>query len=133
MSDNGTHNGGCLCGKSRYQALGVPVNVRVCHCRLCQKAIGAPFNARALFRGEDVRFEGPIRRFNSSDDLERLFCEACGTTVASHRISRDWYGLTLASLDDPAAFAPDCHFWTDSKLDWVETGGLPTYREAAPL
>ena len=54
------YEGGCLCGAVRYSAEAEPINERVCHCRLCQKAIGAAFNARLLFRIEDVTLSGPI-------------------------------------------------------------------------
>jgi hypothetical protein len=36
--------------------------------------------------------------------------------------------VTLASLDDPAAFAPDSHAWTMSRVPWLELGDeLPRY------
>jgi hypothetical protein len=60
------YEGGCLCGAVRYRADAAPVNQRVCHCRLCQKAIGAAFNARLLFRVEDVTFDGLVETVHSS-------------------------------------------------------------------
>ncbi|MEI9891759.1 MAG: GFA family protein [Caulobacteraceae bacterium] len=125
--------GGCLCGAVRYETTAEPVNQRVCHCRLCQKAIGAAFNARVLMRIDDVAIAGPIGVFHSSRALERGFCERCGSTVFSRRASGGIMGLTAGSLDDPSAFAPDMHFWISSKQPWLEiTDGLPQYPEGPP-
>ena len=35
--------GGCLCGAVRYEAAEAPRRIGYCHCRMCQKAGGAPF------------------------------------------------------------------------------------------
>jgi len=125
--------GGCLCGAVRYHADVAPINERVCHCRRCQKAIGAAFNARLLFRIDDVTVEGEVATVNSSPDLKRGFCAACGTTMFSRRDSRGIIGVTSGSLDDPSQFNPDMHFWTASKQPWVRLDdGLPQYEGAPP-
>jgi hypothetical protein len=127
------YEGGCLCGASRYVAHGDPINVRVCHCRLCQKAIGAAFNARVLFASNAVTLTGPIGRINSSADLTRGFCTRCGTTLFSERGSIGAVGLTLGSLDDPDAIKPTEHIWTSSKQTWLKLDdGLPQYPEGYP-
>ena len=127
------YEGGCLCGASRYVAKGAPLNVRVCHCRLCQKAIGAAFNARALFSSSLVQLSGPIGRSNSSADLARGFCIRCGTTLFSERASIGALGLTLGSMDAPDAFTPTEHIWISSKQAWVRLDdGLAQYPEGFP-
>lgn len=126
--------GGCLCGKVRYVATGEPLNVRACHCRLCQRAIGAPFNVRALYRCDAVSFRGPVARYASSDDLMRGFCPACGTTVTSERTSQGLVGLTLGSMDEPDRCpAPTVHIWTESRQNWLcLDDGLPEFPQGAP-
>lgn len=125
--------GGCLCGAVRYETTAAPLNQRVCHCRLCQQAIGAAFNARVLMRVEDVALTGAFATFPSSAGLERGFCPRCGTSVFSRRAAAGVIGLTAGSLDDPAQFQPDMHFWVASKQPWLEIAdGLPQYPEAPP-
>ncbi|MBM0206110.1 GFA family protein [Micromonospora sp. STR1s_5] len=127
------YEGGCLCGAVRYVAEGEPLNQRICHCRLCQRAIGAAFNARLLFAGKSVTLRGWFKTFNSSPDLQRGFCGRCGTTVFSARESTKVIGITAASLDEPERFRPTMHFWTSSKQPWVNLDdGLPHYPEGPP-
>lgn len=128
-----TFQGGCLCGASRYEAQGEPINVRVCHCRRCQRALGAAFNARVLMPIEAVTISGPVSRFNSSPALARGFCQVCGTALFSERVGGGVVGLTCGSLDEPDAFPPTEHMWTSSKQGWVKVNdGLPQYPERPP-
>jgi hypothetical protein len=125
--------GGCLCGAIRYAVDAEPINERVCHCRLCQKAIGAAFNARLLFRIDDVALTGPVETVNSSPLLQRGFCSRCGTTILSRREAAGIIGLTSGSLDDPALFRPQMHIYTASRQPWVKLDdGLPQYAEGPP-
>jgi hypothetical protein len=125
--------GGCLCGKVRYRAKAAPVNERVCHCRLCQKAVGAAFNARLLFAGADVAIEGPARWSHSSPDLQRGFCPECGTTLFTRRLSSGTVGVGSGTLDDPSLFRPRMHIFISAKQPWlVLDDGLPQYEEWPP-
>jgi hypothetical protein len=127
------YEGGCLCGAIRYVAEGKPINERICHCRICQKVLGAAFNARLLFHDTDVQMTGSVARFHSSPALERGFCPVCGTTIFSARKSAGIIGLTVGSLDDPGQFKPDMHFWTSSRQPWLRLNdGLPQYPEGPP-
>jgi len=128
------HEGGCLCGAVRFKTQGEPINVRICHCRICQKSMGSPFFARALFDQKAITLEGPTGRFPTSERLERVFCQTCGTRLAAWRKNGTAAGLALALFDERNAFAPTEHIWTSEKIDWVcVADGLPQYREGLPL
>ena len=67
--------GGCQCGAVRYRLEGEPTGANICHCRMCQKAGGAPFMAFGGVRmSEFVVTRGVISTFASSDIAERGFC-----------------------------------------------------------
>jgi len=128
-----TREGGCLCGAVRFKAEGEPVNVRICHCRTCQKAMGSPFFARALFDQRALTVEGPTGRYPSSEALDRVFCTVCGTRLFGWRKIGTMAGVALAAFDDRNAFAPTDHMWVTEKMDWVKLDdGLPQYSGTAP-
>lgn len=125
--------GGCACGAVRYQASAPPANIRVCHCRLCQKATGQPFFARAVFAREALSISGRLERHASSPKQNRAFCPKCGTPLFSEPQDRPFVGVALGSLDDPDALPPQAHVWTSRKVGWLKLDdGLPQYPEGAP-
>ena len=125
--------GGCFCGACRYETNAEPINIRACHCRMCQKAVGASFNARVLVPLDSLTITGPVGWYHSSDVLRRGFCTVCGTTMFSERASANFIGLTMGSLDDPDRFDPAEHIWVSSKQAWLAlSDDLPCYEEAAP-
>jgi len=114
-----TREGGCLCGAVRFKTEGKPVNVRICHCRLCQKAMGSPYFARAQFDQRALSVEGDTERYASSEHIDRVFCKRCGTRLFSWRRNGTLAGVALATFDDRNAFAPTEHIWVSEKMDWV--------------
>ena len=128
-----TREGGCLCGAVRFKAEGEPINVRLCHCRNCQKAMGSPFFARALFPQTALTVQGETDRYPTSERLDRVFCKKCGTRLFTWRKDGSAAGVALAVFDDRHAFAPTEHIWTSEKMSWVRLDdGLPQYKEGPP-
>ena len=99
--------GGCQCGAVRYALYSAPNNAGICHCRMCQKAVGGPFKAWANVRVADFAFtRGRAATFRSSSAAERGFCARCGTPLSFAYLKRpDVIGVTIGSLDTPQAVA----------------------------
>ena len=66
--------GGCQCGAVRFAVSAAPNRVSICHCRMCQKASGAPFASFADINKEDFAWtRGKPAAFKSSSIAERDF------------------------------------------------------------
>lgn len=119
--------GGCQCGAVRYALYARPEDVHLCHCRMCQKAVGNAFAALAPVRRRDFAWtRGTPAVFLSSSAAERLFCAACGTPLGFAYVDGDWMDPTIGSLDDPAAVAPQQHYGVESRVAWLDRlDGLP--------
>jgi len=112
--------GSCFCGAVKYAADGAPLNVRVCHCRDCQRLTGSAFFARALYPKKAVAITGAPAEFASSDDLVRKFCPRCGSQIfAERRSNPDAIAIALGSFDDLAGLAPSEHIWVSDKQPWL--------------
>ena len=125
--------GGCLCGALRYRIEGPPLHADYCHCRLCQRSTGAPVVAGGTWPGARFAWlHGEPGTFASSEQGVRSFCPNCGTQLTFvHADAPALVDVTLAGLDDPAAFAPEYHIWTMSRIPWLDTSDdLPRYTGA---
>jgi hypothetical protein len=128
------YEGGCACGAVRYSFSAEAIGARICHCRACQRAMGAPFLAQASFPRAALTLTGATSRFRSSERLWRHFCKICGTQLFVEPVDApDRLGIPIATLDNPAAISPEMHIWVSMKLPWIELADdLPKYPEASP-
>jgi hypothetical protein len=120
--------GGCQCGAVRYALFEVPVS-SVCHCRMCQKAVGGPFAALSkLPLAQFAWTRGTPGKFQSSSAAERHFCAACGTPLTFHFLDGDAIEVTTGSLDRPAQVPATKNFGVEGRLPWIDRlmpGRLP--------
>lgn len=112
--------GGCQCGAIRFAVSTQPTRIGVCHCRMCQKATGAPFASLADIPEEHVTWtRGKPATFQSSSLAMRDFCAACGTPLAYRMIGRPRIEIATGAFDRPQDVIPNKQFGTESRLDWV--------------
>ncbi|ORY64847.1 Mss4-like protein [Pseudomassariella vexata] len=130
----------CECGRVAFPTpQPKPWHVVVCHCDACKRTTGSTFRVSAIFKtelgsGSDILLNGSNenqeslvrkapRAAESGSVVERLFCTACGVSVAGRRLvdhepaSGEWLSIPAACID---GFDWDClqdkdlvsHFWT---------------------
>ena len=125
--------GGCYCGRIRYEVTGTPFHETNCHCSICRHTTGAPFVAWFSVRPSEFRLvSGEPTRFRSSTKGTRSFCAHCGTQLTFQ--GDDWpdeVDITTCSLDHAEQVPPCDHTRTSSKLRWIHlSDGLAQHPEA---
>jgi hypothetical protein len=122
-------NGGCLCGRVRYEARPEHRGGYYCHCRMCQLAFG---NTRAAYLNlakDQVHWLAPPAYYASSRIARRGFCPHCGTPLSFEFLDSRRMDLAVGSLDDPAQITPTEHFSIETRIEsWHADDGLPGQR-----
>lgn len=113
--------GGCQYGAVRYAIFSEKLDGDVvCHCRMCQRAVGAPFLAAFPIKKTDFEWTtGEPASFKSSSIAERHFCARCGTSLSYSLPESDNVDVTICSLDDPTLVEPTRQTGMESQLEWV--------------
>jgi hypothetical protein len=130
--------GGCYCGRVRYQAVGEPMLRAQCHCRPCQYFSGGAANMFMLMPPEGFEYTSGAPRQFARDDLERAvtreFCGDCGTHLLNRRPGLRAIILKAGTFDDPSLFgmAQMAINTRDKQAFNCIEEGLPTFEELPP-
>lgn len=122
--------GGCLCGGTRYVLEGAWEEIGDCHCADCRRASGAPFVTWGTVKREGMKLVcGAVRDVPHAKRL-RSFAACCGTPLFfAEAADTPTIDVTIASLDDPAPWAPQLAIWLEDRLPWVVLNeNLPAHR-----
>jgi hypothetical protein len=131
------YNGGCLCGRVKFEISGPIKHIIYCHCSQCRKAQGSAFAANGVVQAEDFHFvsgENNLTGFTPVGDQTKYFCQTCGSPIISRRDSLpNQVRIRLGALDSDIVERPEAHIFTTSKANWEDIcGNLPQYAEYEP-
>jgi len=112
--------GGCLCGAVRFEGEAFTKAAYYCHCTVCQKSTGEPFEIGVFIKSGTLSFtKGAPAYYQSSSFGKRGFCATCGSRLlwAAVNVEDDWgTNVAVCALDNPADVQPSCHTYTDTML-----------------
>ena len=119
-------DGGCHCGKVRYEADIEPEKVILCHCTDCQVISGTAF--RTVVFVPQSRFkllEGGVKTYiktaDSGNKRAMAFCADCGTHLYATSVDGDdnILGLRVGTARQRGELRPVKQYWCRSALDWT--------------
>ncbi len=126
------YEGGCFCGAVRYTLIGPPDWSAHCHCRSCQKAVGAAFATWAGVKAENFKVTKGEIATCQWPGVERGFCRNCGTSL-TYVAEEGWPGqisVLAPTLDDPGIASPAAHVYVEHQLPWVKLNDeLPRHEQ----
>ncbi len=122
-----TLTGGCQCGAVRYALYAQPVS-GICHCRMCQKAVGGPFAVLGTVATADFAWtRGQPGLFQSSSMATRGFCARCGTPLTYQGDDLAMLEVTVCSLDEPGRAPPTHQNGVEARQSWLDSlAALPS-------
>jgi hypothetical protein len=118
-------NGGCLCGKIRYQSKTDVVLQGNCHCIDCKKVSGSPFTTYVCVPEETLNIMGELKIFtwtsDSGNDVTHEFCTDCGSQVIhkSPIMAPGMVMLKSGTLDDMEDVKPAFDMFVNKKCQHV--------------
>jgi len=120
-------DGGCHCGKIRYEAEVDPGRVLICHCRDCQTLSGLAF--RTVVPSNEGSFRllsGTPRVYVKTAESGRrrvhTFCADCGTPIYSATGDGDTkvVGLRVGTIRQRDQLTPSDQYWVRSSRPWLQ-------------
>ncbi len=127
--------GGCLCGRMRYEVDGPLFDVANCHCSMCRRFHGAAFASYARIDISNFRWlagEGLLTVYESSPGKGWAFCRVCGSSLGVPHKGK-LSDLALGLLDGDPGVRPTEHIFVGSKASWYEIADdLPQHHAWAP-
>ena len=129
MSDD-ARQGGCRCGKVRFEAAGEPLLTMACHCTGCQRMTASAFSlsegypsaAFRLTQGETVigGLHGPTRHY---------FCDHCKSWLYTEPEGvADFINVRSTLFDAPRTERPFMETYAGEGLPWARTGAQHRYQ-----
>lgn len=127
--------GGCQCGAIRFRTTELIDNAHICHCRMCQKAVGNYF--AALVSSPKSKFQwtrGTPAHFSSSQGVERGFCADCGTPLFYDAVQSTDISLMIGAFDQSGTLKLISQDSIESRVPWFnEITNVPDSRTSEDL
>jgi hypothetical protein len=115
--------GGCLCGRIRYESDSEIVRAYHCHCLDCQKLSGTSGLSLLAIPDSDFRISGELKFFEKTGDsgskVSLGFCPDCGSNIVGkpQRLA-GMIAIAAGTLDDSSLFKPTLSIFSASAPSW---------------
>jgi len=127
MSEVERIEGGCLCGATRYRALGPWLHFVHCYCSRCRRATGTGHATNLLTAPDHLEWlagEANVQRYDlaSAASFAVSFCRVCGSPLPHLTRSGSLWVIPAGSLDREPSVNPSARIFWSSRALWSCSG-----------
>jgi hypothetical protein len=124
-----TRQGGCRCGKVRFEASGQPLLTLACHCTGCQRMTASAFALTDTYPANAFRItEGEVVVGGLHGATRHQFCDYCKSWLYTEPEGMsDLVNVRSTMFDAPDKEPPFVEIFVREGLPWACTGAAHSY------
>ncbi|GLU31737.1 aldehyde-activating protein [Trinickia caryophylli] len=122
--------GGCRCGRLRFEITAPPLLTMACHCTGCQKMSASAFSLSMAIpeNGFRVTAGEPVTGGIHGEQIHHRHCDWCKSWVFTElEPSMGFVNVRPSMLDDSSWFVPYMETYTSEALPWAKTGAAHSF------
>ena len=123
--------GGCRCGKVRFEVRGEPLLAMACHCTGCQHMTASAFSLSEGYRADDFRLVAGETVIGGAHGMTRHYhCDYCKSWLYTEPEGVENYvNVRSTMFDKPRSEAPFVELYLTEALPWARTGAAHSYQK----
>ena len=130
-----SHEGGCRCGKVRFQVESEPLVTMACHCTGCQRMTASAFSLSSLYPANIFQItsgEPVIGGMHGAD--HHYFCPHCMSWLFTRLNGADeLVNVRATMMDDVESYEPFIETYTSEMLPWATTPATHSFEKFPPM
>jgi hypothetical protein len=121
--------GGCRCGKVRFEASGEPLLTIACHCTGCQRMTASAYSLSEGYTADTFRVtDGETAIGGLHGGTRHHHCDYCKSWLYSQPEGVDGYiNVRSTMFDDPRTERPFVECYLSEALPWARIGAKHSY------
>jgi len=132
---DGTRQGGCRCGKVRFEVAGEPMLTIACHCTGCQHMTASAFSLSEAYQPTQFRLvEGDVVIGGIHGAAHHYHCDYCKSWLYTDP-GKDagFVNVRSTMFDEPLRESPFAETYTVEGLPWAATGAVQSFEKFPPM
>ena len=129
-----SRQGGCRCGKVRFEVTGQPMVTVACHCTGCQHMTASAFSLSEAYAWPQFRLiEGETVIGGIHGPMHHFHCDYCKTWVFTDPGEEAGFvNVRSTVFDSPRQEPPFVETYTSESLPWATTGAVHSFGKFPP-